>query len=62
MCFACWITKAKVVEKIQIHILCLIIFSENCAVYEIMWKKSRRGGQATDDNIIMAHVLCLLDN
>jgi len=25
-------------------------------------EKSRRARQATDDNIIMAHVLCLLDN
>jgi hypothetical protein len=34
------------------------IFSpENRAVYEIMWKKYCRAGQATDDN--MAH--CMLD-
>ena len=29
----------KVVEKIKTHILCSItFFSENCAIYEIMWK------------------------
>jgi hypothetical protein len=28
----------KVVEEIKTHILCPIIFSENCAVYEIMSK------------------------
>ena len=33
--------------------------SENRAVYEIMWKKYCRAGQATDDN--MAHTLFMLD-
>jgi hypothetical protein len=28
----------KVVEKIKMHILCSITFSEKGAVYEIMWK------------------------
>jgi hypothetical protein len=28
----------NVVKKLKIHILCLIIFSENCTIYEIMWK------------------------
>jgi hypothetical protein len=29
----------KVVEKIKkTHIVCSITFSENCAIYEIMWK------------------------
>jgi hypothetical protein len=28
------------------------IFSENCAVYEIMWKKCGRVILATDDNIL----------
>jgi len=27
--------------------------SENCTVYEIMWKKYCRDGHATDDNIIL---------
>jgi hypothetical protein len=34
-------------------------FFENCAVYEIMWKKYCRTGQATDDNVADAH--CMLD-
>jgi len=29
-----------------------ILFFENGAVFEIMWKKYSRAGQATDDNII----------
>ena len=38
----------------------LRIFSpENRAVYEMMWKKNCRTGQATDDN--MAHALFMLD-
>jgi hypothetical protein len=28
----------EVVEKISTHILCLITFFENCALYEIMWR------------------------
>jgi len=34
-------------------------FFENRAVYEIIWKKNCRAGQATDDN--MAHAHCVLD-
>jgi hypothetical protein len=30
--------QTKVVDNIKIHILCSIIFFENRAVYEIMWK------------------------
>jgi hypothetical protein len=30
--------QAKVVGKIRTQILCSITFSENCAVYEVMWK------------------------
>ena len=30
--------QTKVVDKIKTHILCSIIFSENRAVYEILWK------------------------
>ena len=41
--------QTKVVEKIKTHILCSITFSENRAVYEIMWEKCGRAGQATDD-------------
>ena len=34
-------------------------FFENCAVYEIMWKKHCRAGQATVDNMAYPH--CMLD-
>jgi len=33
------------------------LFSENRAVYEIMWKKDRRAGQATDGNMAHARIL-----
>ena len=50
----------KVVEKIKTHVLCLISFFENLAVYEIIWgKKHCRAGQTRDDN--MAHAHCMLD-
>jgi hypothetical protein len=44
------------------RILCSVTFFslENRAVYEIMWKKYCRTGQATDDNTAHAH--CMLDN
>ena len=45
----------KVVEEIKTH-----FFFEYRAIYEIMWKKYCRPGQATDDN--MAHAHCMLDN
>ena len=32
-------------------ILCPVTFSENRAVFEIMWKKCCRAGQARDDNM-----------
>jgi len=52
--------QTKFVEKIKTHILCsMTFFFENCAVYEIMWKKYCRAGQAADDN--MAHAHCMLD-
>jgi len=34
-------------------------FFDNRAVYEIMWRKYSRTGQATDDN--MAQAYCILD-
>jgi hypothetical protein len=44
--------QTEVVHKIKTRVLCSItFFPENCAVYEIMWKKYGRGTQATDDNI-----------
>jgi len=36
----------NVVEIIKAHIPCSIFFSENCLVYEMMWKKYCRSGQA----------------
>jgi hypothetical protein len=51
--------QTKVVEKIKTHILCLFFVFGNRAVYEIMWKKYCRAGQATDDN--MAHAHCMLN-
>ena len=35
------------------------MFFENHAVYDTMWKKYCRAGEATDDN--MAHEDCMLD-
>jgi hypothetical protein len=50
----------NVEEKIKTHILCLVTFvPKNRAVYEIMWKKYCRVGQATDDSMTSAH--CMLD-
>jgi len=51
--------QTKFVEKIKTHILCSITFFENPALYETMWKKYCKAGQATDDN--MAHAHCMLD-
>jgi hypothetical protein len=50
----------KLVEKIKTDILCSIIFSENCAVYEIMWKNvvERDRPQMT---IYTSHAHCMLD-
>ena len=31
-------SEKKVVEKIDTHVLCSVMFSENYAVYEMMWK------------------------
>jgi hypothetical protein len=42
----------KVVEKIKTHILCSATFSENRAVYEIMWKNIVRLEGATNDKTI----------
>jgi len=52
----------KVVKKIKTHVLCsaTFFFSENRAVFEIMWEKNCRVGQATDDNMANGH--CMLNN
>ena len=42
----------KVVQKIKTHFTFSKFLSVNSAVYEIMWKKCGRDGQAIDDNII----------
>jgi len=51
--------QAKVLKKIETHILCSIyIFFENLAIFYIMWKFFR-AEQATDDS--MAQALCMVD-
>jgi len=43
----------KVAEKIKTHILCsMTFFPKNRVVYEIIWKKCSRSGQATGDSIV----------
>ena len=50
----------KVEEKIKTHILCPVTFvPENLAVYDIVWKKYGRVGQAADDSMNNAN--CMLD-
>jgi hypothetical protein len=44
--------QTRFVEKIKINILRSKTFSENRAVYELMWNVYGRARQATDDNII----------
>jgi hypothetical protein len=52
--------RTKILEKIKTRIsYSIIFFFENRAVYEIMWKKYCRTGQAGDDNVAHAH--CMLD-
>jgi hypothetical protein len=47
--------QAKIVDEIKTHILYSItFFFENHSVYEIMWKKYSRAGQATDDSMALA--------
>jgi hypothetical protein len=50
--------QTKAVKKIKTHFLFNSLFL-NQAVYEIMWQKYCRNGQAADDN--MAHAHCKLD-
>jgi len=37
--------QTKVVEGIKIHILCSMTFSENCGVYERMWRNAVERGR-----------------
>jgi len=41
--------QTKIVENIKTHILYSITFSENRVVYEIMWKKIGRTGEAKNN-------------
>jgi hypothetical protein len=50
--------QTKVVEKIKTHILCLVTFFENRAVYEIMWKNTVEPDRPIGDNVAHAH--CIL--
>jgi hypothetical protein len=50
----------KSVKKIKTHILGSTLFFENIALFEKIWKKYCRVGQATDDNMVHAH--CMTDN
>jgi hypothetical protein len=54
--------QTKVVEKIKTHILCPItfFFSENGAVYEIMWKNMAEPDRT--QMTITVQALCVLDN
>jgi hypothetical protein len=47
----------KSLEEIKTHILCSVTFSPKIAVYEKMWEKYCREGQATDDNMAHAHYM-----
>jgi len=53
--------KQKLYRKSK-HTFCVqkLFFKKNRAVYEIMWGKYGRGGQATGDS--MAHAHCMLYN
>jgi hypothetical protein len=45
-------TKVAEKNKTLFYVQYLFFFSENRAVYEIMWKEYGTAGQSTDDNII----------
>jgi hypothetical protein len=51
--------QTKVVEEIKTHIFYSISCYGKSSLFEIMWKKYCRAGQATNDN--MAHAHCMLD-
>ena len=49
----------QVVAKIKTHILCSIsFFSENCAIYEIMWKNMVEPDGPHDNSIWCMHMAC----
>jgi len=49
--------KGKVVEKIRTHALCSILFSQNCAIYEITWKNNVGPGRL-QISIQCMHIAC----
>jgi hypothetical protein len=52
--------QTKVVEKIKTHILCsVMLFSENRAVYEIMWKNMVERGRP-QMTIWRMHIACCI--
>jgi len=51
--------QTKAVKEIRTHFVFRNFFSENLAVYEIMWKNIVERDRVTDDN--MAHAHCMLD-
>jgi hypothetical protein len=46
----------KFVEKIETHISCSVIFAENRAVYEVMWKNAVEP-EVTDENTAYEHYI-----
>ena len=52
-------SRTKVVEKLETHILCSVFFFEKTRRLRDNVEKYRRAGQASDDNMAQAH--CMLD-
>jgi hypothetical protein len=52
-------SQIKIVEAIKTHIFSITFFSENRAVYEVMWKNIAQPDRLHIDN--MAHAHCILD-
>jgi hypothetical protein len=50
--------RTKAVEKIKAHILRIITFHENRAVYEIMWKNLVQPIQVADNEILRMFFAC----
>jgi hypothetical protein len=53
--------QTKVVEKIKTSILCSITFSENRAVYDIVWRNIVEPDRP-QMTLVIQHALCMLDN
>jgi hypothetical protein len=54
----CEMFQTKIVDKLKTNFLCSIAFSEDRAVYEIIWKKCGRSVQATVENIWRIRSAC----